>query len=207
MDWYNVLKVKQILTPTTDINIKKVPKKKKDKNCNEKLKAYADKIQNLDITTKYDSVGGSLSGKAPESYFKTYGYPREKISRFMRARWIYEPIPEIIACAALEQLDKLKHRWGDWDIENPSLNNLKDMLDETEQEWVIRTEWVHNRRSLETTETGIFFLQIYKADLSSLFGPSQVTLSVEFKCSIHQQPYEIPNILGILDKKINWRDN
>ena len=39
MDWINILKTKQIVTPTTDINIKKVPKKKKNnEDCCQKIK-------------------------------------------------------------------------------------------------------------------------------------------------------------------------
>tara|TARA_R110002020_G_scaffold253928_2_gene467610 strand:- start:412 stop:774 length:363 start_codon:yes stop_codon:yes gene_type:complete len=41
MSWWEVFKNKQILTPTTDINIKKVPKKPKtDKCCQEAKEKY-----------------------------------------------------------------------------------------------------------------------------------------------------------------------
>tara|TARA_R110002020_G_scaffold253928_1_gene467604 strand:- start:1909 stop:2241 length:333 start_codon:yes stop_codon:yes gene_type:complete len=36
--WYDVLKIKQITTPVTDINIKKVPKKKKEIDCCQEAK-------------------------------------------------------------------------------------------------------------------------------------------------------------------------
>ena len=54
-DWMSVLKVKQIITPTTDINIKKVPKKKKPEDkkcCEEAAKAYVilQLAENMDYT-------------------------------------------------------------------------------------------------------------------------------------------------------------
>jgi Fe-S cluster biosynthesis and repair protein YggX len=43
MNWMDIIKVKQVVTPTTDVNIKKVPKKKKPEDkkcCEEAVKAY-----------------------------------------------------------------------------------------------------------------------------------------------------------------------
>ena len=55
MNWMNILKVKQIVTPTTDVNIKKVPKKKKPEDkkcCEEAAKAYGilQLAENMDYT-------------------------------------------------------------------------------------------------------------------------------------------------------------
>tara|TARA_R110002020_G_scaffold253928_1_gene467601 strand:- start:75 stop:854 length:780 start_codon:yes stop_codon:yes gene_type:complete len=49
--WKELLKTKQIVTPTTDINIKKIPKKKKT-NCIERLKGIAAKINNYEFNLK-----------------------------------------------------------------------------------------------------------------------------------------------------------
>jgi hypothetical protein len=40
MDWMNILKTKQIVTPTTDVNIKKIPKKSKKEDCCQKVKDF-----------------------------------------------------------------------------------------------------------------------------------------------------------------------
>lgn len=57
MDWMNLLKVKQILTPITDINIKKVPKKKKPDNCCDIAKnlwlEFAGRLPNFGNKNKY----------------------------------------------------------------------------------------------------------------------------------------------------------
>tara|TARA_R110002020_G_scaffold253928_1_gene467607 strand:- start:3583 stop:3993 length:411 start_codon:yes stop_codon:yes gene_type:complete len=39
-NWADILKVKQITTPVTDINIKKVPKKKKERDCCEETRIF-----------------------------------------------------------------------------------------------------------------------------------------------------------------------
>tara|TARA_R110002020_G_scaffold64632_1_gene171428 strand:+ start:568 stop:1191 length:624 start_codon:yes stop_codon:yes gene_type:complete len=46
IDWKHILKTKQIVTPTTDINIKKVPKKKTNKTeCRDWLKGLYDEFE------------------------------------------------------------------------------------------------------------------------------------------------------------------
>jgi hypothetical protein len=53
--WYDVLKVKQITTPTTDINIKKIPKKKNEKTeCRDWLKGLYDLFEK---NKEMDTVG------------------------------------------------------------------------------------------------------------------------------------------------------
>jgi hypothetical protein len=61
--WENILKVKQITTPTTDVNIKKVPKKsKKPKGCcKEAYDAWV--ILCKDVLEEYKKTGATENAK------------------------------------------------------------------------------------------------------------------------------------------------
>lgn len=80
MNWMNLLKVRQITTPVTDINIKKVPKKKKSTNCWNELKAM------------HDSWIAQTTLIHPSIIFTYMGKYTRRIP------------PEEIACAFLEEI-------------------------------------------------------------------------------------------------------
>jgi hypothetical protein len=58
MDWINILKVKQIITPVTDVNIKKIPKKKEpdDKCCKEAWRFYLYLMREHDVGHAEDAL-------------------------------------------------------------------------------------------------------------------------------------------------------
>jgi hypothetical protein len=73
MDWIEILKVKQITTPTTDINIKKIPKKKGERDCCQEAKdrykrhhsrsRFRDYDEDKDGIENYDYMYTALAGE------------------------------------------------------------------------------------------------------------------------------------------------
>jgi hypothetical protein len=202
MDWVNLLKTKQIVTPTTDIGIKKVPKKKKDSNeCNERLKAYADKIKNTDISY--------FSDYETKSYWQLRNSSVEKKSQFMMARWAYKPIPEEVACAVLDLLDEFTtaKRWS----------VREKVFDKAGKEWSIFVKWnvwksfrsgpLKKDLTHEPELRGELVLRVYKFGLSSLFGNSEVNLSIKYRIPMERHRNVIKYRKEWFDNKINWRDN
>tara|TARA_R110002020_G_scaffold253928_1_gene467606 strand:- start:2891 stop:3586 length:696 start_codon:yes stop_codon:yes gene_type:complete len=104
MNWVDVLKTKQIVTPTTDINIKKVPKKKKRKECIERLREMSEKINSLpkiNISNEYGDVS-----------VERVAHPR------------FRDVPEEIACWVLDEIEKYNIDVGIDEAQNATMKGL-----------------------------------------------------------------------------------
>jgi hypothetical protein len=85
MDWINILKVKQIVTPTTDINVKKIPKKKKGRDCCKEAKDKY-KIKQMGSVERYDKSWS----EHPNFLYRFAGAPCEEFRENLKETRSYE---------------------------------------------------------------------------------------------------------------------
>jgi hypothetical protein len=202
MDWFEVFKIKQIVTPTTKISQRKEPVEEEEDNCNRKLKAYADKVRNLTIETEWDNI------KPYDLGLKYRKYKNEESTSLMVKEWTHpsytddEAIPENVACAALDYIQEIKHTYL-----QPPLSDVGILVSHGEEKWHIWGRW--NTWNATKVNNGEFYITVQREGLSSLFSYPPVHLNVEFEIpkEWHNHP-SVPNdIISVLTDKVNWRDN
>tara|TARA_Y100000310_G_C20590580_1_gene767781 strand:- start:42 stop:695 length:654 start_codon:yes stop_codon:yes gene_type:complete len=120
MTWWRIVKQGKILTlPKTAMRIKQPKKEIEDKDCNRKLKAYADKLKNL----PHDSLRPwmqnrdyiELDGRRDHYYMMTgWGIHKSKTENkqyhefvsIEQTDFLYGEIPELVACKLLDLIEQ-----------------------------------------------------------------------------------------------------
>jgi hypothetical protein len=108
--WKNILKA-PITIGRTKIGMKPMPEEEDE--CNKQLKKYADKLskmnQQLKVNGEFlplDDTSGQFSDAAQRLYYKEF--PTMKKSAVEVIEVAYTPVPENVACKALEMLKAYK---------------------------------------------------------------------------------------------------
>ena len=127
--WMNILK-KPITIGSTKIGLKPLPEEEEDE-CNNQLKAYADKIKSKQMyikdafNSKYmDPWREQFTVKKDESSKNTTMYTLDQVNSrawveplFEHNYYNYSPIPEKVACKALEMLKNEQAKENEYDYE------------------------------------------------------------------------------------------
>ena len=127
--WMNILK-KPITIGSTKIGLKPLPEEEEDE-CNKQLKAYADKIKSKQMyikdafNSKYmDPWREQFTVKKDESSKNTTMYTLDQVNSrawveplFEHNYYNYSPIPEKVACKALEMLKNEQAKENEYDYE------------------------------------------------------------------------------------------
>ena len=137
MNWFDIFKVQQ--GSFTTLVPKNMPKIREDTPCNDRLQAYANKIENapeslkdLYNSSKFDRLRPKFNviinskGRSRATFklevpnYRNFSGKRWNESQTIMHKklWIYNTVPENVACRALELLDQI--------IENTSIEDEVD---------------------------------------------------------------------------------
>lgn len=128
-DWREIIKAKGKLVSSSkgiDLDIQPTPKKPKDKSCNQKLKEYSEYLLKRDSIMFEFNKGENFKSLHNKKYGPTKEVDiDEKYTERIIAQ--YRPLPEEVACKALEYL------------EDDSSNDIeyRSFKDNSGVEWVI----------------------------------------------------------------------
>jgi len=133
MTWWRIVKQGKILTvPKTSMRIKKPDKIEEEKDCNRKLKEYANKLKNRPLDSfrpwMQNQEYMELDGHSADHY-KISGWGIDKKhtgkewNQFVTIEQTdshYDEIPEIVACKLLDMINQHGHEdmWADVQLEN-----------------------------------------------------------------------------------------
>ena len=196
-DWREIIKAKGKLVSSSkgfDLDIKPTPKRRKDTNCNQKLKEYAKFLADRDSIMFELKEGENFK----PTVIKKFGPTREvDIDEKYTERIIAqaETIPEEVACKALEYLE-------DDTRDDIQYRNFKDKSGENWTiGWLVQNEYEDFMVENFDTEDAAVLLVVYKKDATSADLPYPVYLShriILWESNYQDKEEQILN-------KIDWR--